>query len=487
MGCGSCGTKSGLPKGCNNNGACGVDGCGKLTVFDWLSNMRLPNGQKQFDFVEIRFKNDRKLYYKNENNIALSIGDVVAVEGNPGHDIGIVTLTGELVRIQMKKKQLSYQIEDAKKVYRKANQKDIETWHSFRERETQTMIDSRIIAKKLGLEMKISDVEYQGDGAKVTFYYTAEGRVDFRQLIKEYASKFGVRIEMKQIGYRQEAAKVGGIGSCGRELCCSTWLTDFRSVSTAAARYQQLSINSQKLAGQCGKLKCCLNYELDTYLDALNDFPTMDTKLLTVNGLANCVKIDVFKREMWFTYDEGSFMWYKFSLDDVKNFIHQNKQAKKLESLEDLSKNAEEKKPAFTDVIGEDSLERFERKNKRNNKSRNPKNKENPNQNQGQNNQQNNRRERKPQQPKNNQNQTNNQQNKPQDQQNQPRKKRPNNKSKSNQNNLNNNNNPVQNPQKKEEKQVKSQNEQVQNTVGEQQNSKPKKKFNRGPKNRKKD
>jgi cell fate regulator YaaT (PSP1 superfamily) len=368
MGCGSCGTSNGLPKGCNNNGACGTDGCGKLSVFDWLSNMQLPNGQEKFNFVEVRFKNDRKFYYKNENNISLNIGDVIAVEGSPGHDIGVVTLTGELVRIQMKKKNLSWTAEDVKKVYRKANQKDIETWQEFRDREKQTMVDSRIMAKNLNLEMKISDVEYQGDGAKVTFYYTAEGRVDFRQLIKDYAGKFGVRIEMKQIGYRQEAAKVGGIGSCGRELCCSTWLTDFRSVSTAAARYQQLSINSQKLAGQCGKLKCCLNFELDSYLDALNAFPSMESRFETEKGWTHCVKVDVFKREMWFAYEKGGIVWYKFSVDDIQEFLAMSAKGKKTEPLEDLAKNVEEAKPDFSDVIGEDSLERFERKEKQNRK-----------------------------------------------------------------------------------------------------------------------
>jgi len=368
MGCGSCGTSNGLPKGCNNNGACGTDGCGKLSVFDWLSNMQLPNGQEKFNFVEVRFKNDRKFYYKNENNISLNIGDVIAVEGSPGHDIGVVTLTGELVRIQMKKKNLSWTAEDVKKVYRKANQKDIETWQEFRDREKQTMVDSRIMAKNHNLEMKISDVEYQGDGAKVTFYYTAEGRVDFRQLIKDYAGKFGVRIEMKQIGYRQEAAKVGGIGSCGRELCCSTWLTDFRSVSTAAARYQQLSINSQKLAGQCGKLKCCLNFELDSYLDALNAFPSMESRFETEKGWTHCVKVDVFKREMWFAYEKGGIVWYKFSVDDIQEFLAMTAKGKKTEPLEDLAKNVEEAKPDFSDVIGEDSLERFERKEKQNRK-----------------------------------------------------------------------------------------------------------------------
>ena len=369
MGCGSCGTSnSGLPKGCNNNGACGTDGCGKLSVFDWLSNMKLPNGQEKFNFVEVRFKNDRKFYYKNENNISLNIGDVIAVEGTPGHDIGVVTLTGELVRIQMKKKNLTWEGEDIKKVYRKANQKDIETWQEFREREKQTMIDSRIMAKNHGLEMKICDVEYQGDGAKVTFYYTAEGRVDFRQLIKDYASKFAVRIEMKQIGYRQEAAKIGGIGSCGRELCCSTWLTDFRSVSTAAARYQQLSINSQKLAGQCGKLKCCLNFELDSYLDALNTFTSMEILFETETVWTHCVKVDVFKKEMWFAYERGGVVWYKFSVEDIQEFLAMSAKGIKTEPLEELAKNVEEVKPDFTDVIGEDSLERFERKEKQKSK-----------------------------------------------------------------------------------------------------------------------
>ena len=380
MACGSCGTSSsGLPKGCNNNGACGTDGCGKLSVFDWLSNMKLPNGQQPFNFVEVRFKNDRKFYYKNENNISLNVGDIIAVEGTPGHDIGIVTLTGELVRIQMKKKNLSWEGEDIKKVYRKANQKDIETWQEFREREKQTMIDSRIMAKNLDLEMKICDVEYQGDGAKVTFYYTAEGRVDFRQLIKEYASKFGVRIEMKQIGFRQEAAKIGGIGSCGRELCCSTWLTDFRSVSTAAARYQQLSINSQKLAGQCGKLKCCLNFELDSYLDALNHFPSIESKFETEKGSAHYVKIDVSKKEMWSAYEKGSVLWYKFSIEDVQEFLKINENGKKTDSLEDLAKTVVDTKPSFEDGIEEDSLERFERKEQQNKRKRIKVKKKNPN------------------------------------------------------------------------------------------------------------
>ncbi len=445
MGCGSCGTSNGLPKGCNNNGACGTDGCGKLSVFDWLSNMQLPNGQEKFNFVEVRFKNDRKFYYKNENNISLNIGDVIAVEGTPGHDIGVVTLSGELVRIQMKKKNLSWTAEDVKKVYRKANQKDIETWQEFRDREKQTMVDSRIMAKNLNLEMKISDVEYQGDGAKVTFYYTAEGRVDFRQLIKEYAGKFGVRIEMKQIGYRQEAAKVGGIGSCGRELCCSTWLTDFRSVSTAAARYQQLSINSQKLAGQCGKLKCCLNFELDSYLDALNTFPSMESRFETEKGWTHCVKIDVFKKEMWFAYDKGGIVWYKFSVNDIQEFLAMTAKGQKTEPLEDLAKNAEDAKPDFTDVIGEDSLERFERKEKQNKKRKRIKNNTNSENDKASANANNQR----PQPAKSKQpNERKDQANRPENKQG----KNPNQSKKNNQNRPNKNSNPNQNQQQNQPK-----------------------------------
>ncbi|SMC81375.1 PSP1 domain-containing protein [Moheibacter sediminis] len=375
MSCGSCGTSStGLPKGCNNNGACGVDsGCGKLPVFDWLSNMRLPNGQLAFNCVEVRFKNDRKQYYKNTNQLTLGVGDVVAVEAQSGHDIGVVTLTGELVRIQMKKRRLTEDSEDVRKIYRKANEKDLETWQGVQAKEKETMMKARRIAVNLGLEMKISDVEYQGDGNKVIFYYTAEGRVDFRVLIKEFASSFGVRIEMKQIGYRQEAAKVGGIGSCGRELCCSTWLTDFRSVNTTAARYQQLSINPQKLAGQCGKLKCCLNYELDSYLDALDHFPSMESTFETEKGTAVCVKIDVFKKEMWFTNETRGMNWHKFSVEQVQEFIALSKTGVKLEPLEDLAKELVEVKKEYVDVIEENSLERFEKKNRPRNRNFNKK------------------------------------------------------------------------------------------------------------------
>jgi len=256
MGCGSCATKDGQPKGCKNNGTCGTDGCNKLTVFDWLSNMSLPNGATPFDFVEVRFKNGRKEYFKNTEKLSLQIGDVVATQATSGHDIGLISLTGELVRIQIKRKKIpTSPPEEVRKIYRKASQKDIDIWQAARDKEEVMKVRARQLAIELRLEMKISDIEFQGDASKATFYYTAEQRVDFRQLIKDFAKEFNTRIEMRQVGFRQEAARLGGIGSCGRELCCSTWLTDFRTVNTSAARYQQLSLNPQKLAGQCGKLK----------------------------------------------------------------------------------------------------------------------------------------------------------------------------------------------------------------------------------------
>ena len=257
MSCTNCSTDAnGIPKGCKNNGSCGTGSCEKLTVFDWLSNMTLPTGHTKFNIAEVRFKNGRKHFFKNTKNLALAIGDLVAVETSPGHDIGTITLTGELVKIQMRKKKIAFDSDQVKQIYRKASQKDIDVWKAAREKEPEVQRKSRLIIGRLGLQMKLSDVEFQGDGNKATFYYTADDRVDFRQLIKELASTFRIRIEMKQVGLRQEAARLGGVGSCGRELCCSTWLTDFRSVTTSSARYQQLSLNPQRLAGQCGKLKC---------------------------------------------------------------------------------------------------------------------------------------------------------------------------------------------------------------------------------------
>lgn len=366
-----CGTKS--TTGCDQ-----VDTCGnsyKLNIFDWLSNVKAP--QNQCDFVEVRFKNDRKSFYHNVHKLSLHIGSVVTVESSPGHDTGVVSLTGELVRIQMRKKK--FQERNAPKIYRVATQKDIEIWQEARKREENIKLEARKIAQRLNLEMKITDVEFQGDGTKITFYYTAEGRVDFRQLIKEYAVAFRTKIDMKQIGYRQEASKVGGIGSCGRELCCSTWLTDFRSVNTNAARYQQLSINPLKLAGQCGKLKCCLNFELDSYVDALSHFPSSNTILDTEKGRAFCIKIDVFKRKMWFAYMENSMLWHELSIDEVKELISINKKGQKAPALEEFKNTDVASVPQTSDLIQENNIDRFEKKKQKPKKSKNkPERKETP-------------------------------------------------------------------------------------------------------------
>jgi cell fate regulator YaaT (PSP1 superfamily) len=377
MACTSCSTTDGgAPKGCKNNGTCGTDSCNKLTVFDWLSNMSLAGGQAPFDCVEVRFKNGRKEFYRNTEKSTLSIGDIVATEASPGHDIGIVTLTGELVKVQMKKKSVNPD-GDIAKIYRKASQKDIDIWSNSRDKEEPMKVRAREIAIRLQLQMKISDIEFQGDGSKATFYYTAEDRVDFRQLIKEFASAFSTRIEMKQVGFRQEASRLGGIGSCGRELCCSTWLTDFRSVNTSAARYQQLSLNPQKLAGQCGKLKCCLNYELDSYMDALKHIPDMETKISTEKGDAVCQKIDIFKGLMWFAYIGNFAQWHVLNVEEVKEIIDQNKQKIKVSSLEDFAIEIDkpEVEKTFQNAMGQDSLTRFDqpkKNNRKNNKRRRP-------------------------------------------------------------------------------------------------------------------
>ncbi|AWX44603.1 Protein tpl [Flagellimonas maritima] len=378
MGCSSCSTgKDGQPRGCKNNGTCGTDGCNKLTVFDWLSNMSLPNGQKPFDCIEVRFKNSRKEFFKNVDDIPLAIGDVVATQAKSGHDIGIVTLTGELVKVQMRKKKVAPDDGTIPKIYRKASQRDIDVWQKCRDKEAEIQKRSREIAISLKLQMKLSDVEFQGDGSKATFYYTAEERVDFRQLIKDMAKAFGIRIDMRQIGYRQEAQRLGGIGSCGRELCCSTWLTDFRSVSTASARYQQLALNPQKLAGQCGKLKCCLNYELDMYLEALKDFPPQDSKLLTDKGIAFCQKADIFKQTLWFSYKNEPANWHALGKEQVLEILSMNRKNEKVASLEDYAQDIiDEEKMVFENVVGQDSLTRFDRPKKRGrNKKKRRKNK----------------------------------------------------------------------------------------------------------------
>ena len=374
MACGSCGTgEDGKPRGCKSNGACTSGGCEKLSVFDWLSNMTLPGNETPFNIYEVRFKNGRKHFFKNTEKLSISMGDVVAVEGSPGHDIGVVSLGGELVKVQMKKRKVSIDSEEIKKIYRKASQRDIEIWEKARNRELETQKRGREILGRLGLKMKLSDVEFQGDGNKATFYYTAEARVDFRQLIKDLAGAFSIRVEMKQVGARQEAARLGGVGSCGRELCCSTWLTDFRKVTTSAARYQQLSLNPLKLAGQCGKLKCCLNFELDSYLDALNDFPKQEKILKTESGDAEFVKMDIFKKLLWYTYKENRSKWYKLSLEQVQEIIDLNNKNEVSIPLEDYESDIEEVVAVdFENVVGQDSLTRFDtpKKNRRRNRNK---------------------------------------------------------------------------------------------------------------------
>ena len=323
--------------------------------------MTLPSGQERFNIFEVRFKNGRKHFFKNTENLTISMGDVVAVESSPGHDIGVVSLAGELVKVQMKKRNITIDSEEINKIYRKATQKDIDIWQTARDKEEETQRKGREILGRLGLQMKLSDVEYQGDGNKATFYYTAETRVDFRQLIRDFASAFSVRVEMKQVGARQEAARLGGIGSCGRELCCSTWLTDFRKVTTSAARYQQLSLNPLKLAGQCGKLKCCLNFELDSYLDALKPFPKQELVLKTEKGEAVFVKMDIFKNFLWYTYKEESSKWFRLTLEHVLEIIELNKNNEKSASLEEYESEVEiPVKVSFEDAVGEDSLTRFD-------------------------------------------------------------------------------------------------------------------------------
>lgn len=385
MGCSSCSTAAttGTPAGCRSNGTCGTSGCNKLNVYNWLSDMVLPLGQKPFDIVEVRFKGSRKEYFRNINSLDIHVGDTVAVEGNPGHDIGEISMVGELVRFQLRKRGLKEDGPEIKQLYRVARDTDIEKFNEVKALEFDTMHGSRKAAISLGLKMKISDVEYQGDGKKATFFYTAEERVDFRELIKRLADQFKVRIEMRQIGMRQEAARLGGIGSCGRELCCSTWLTDFKVVSTSAARYQNLSLNPIKLAGQCGKLKCCLNYELDSYMDAVKDIPESNIKLQTGKGTMVHRKTDIFKRIMWYAVlpefkpgedrpFAGAEQWIPMSVERVNEIIALNKSGQRPEDVGALEFEDDEEELGYDDVVGQDSLTRMDRKKKKKKKKKKP-------------------------------------------------------------------------------------------------------------------
>jgi len=329
MSCSSCGT--GGTTGCQNNGHCSSGGCNKLNVFDWLSNMDIP-ALHRFDVVEVRFKNGRKDFFRNDKKLDIVTGDPVVVDVPGGHHVGYVSLQGELVRLQMSKKGIKDD-EEVKEVYRKASGRDMERWEEAKNRESSVLYRTREIVQEQKIGMKLTDVEFQADGTKATFYYSAEDRVDFRELIKMMATEFRIRIEMRQISLREEAGRIGGVGVCGRELCCSTWLSDFKTVSTQAARYQNLSLNPAKLSGQCGRLKCCLNYELDTYMEALKDIPELE-KLQTERGEARLQKTDIFRKIMWFGYEDDN-NWYSLDVKRVKEVLELNKKGKKPATLVD--------------------------------------------------------------------------------------------------------------------------------------------------------
>ncbi|MBN8864815.1 MAG: hypothetical protein J0H92_15690 [Sphingobacteriales bacterium] len=369
MGCSSCGTAKGSkPGGCKSNGGCSTGGCNRMNTYDWLHNLPMADVDMACRVIEVSFnKGSRKDFFRNPTLQQFEKGDMIAVEGVSGFDVGEVSLTGEIVRLQMKKRNVREDNPEMKKVLRVATDRDLDLMRQNKEREPEAVIRSRAIAKQLKLDMKISQVEMQADGRKATFFYIADGRVDFRELIKVYASEFKVKVEMRQIGARQEAGKVGGIGSCGRELCCSTWLTDFKSVNTAAARYQNLSINQTKLSGQCGRLKCCLNYELDTYLDALQHFPDNCDQIQVAKGNAYLIKKDIFKNLMWYTLPDSTKQ-YPLTIERVLKIKSLNKQGvipEELEAVDVTSNKPKEVEPEFVDVVGQISLRSLEKADKK--------------------------------------------------------------------------------------------------------------------------
>lgn len=383
-GCASCSsitTPEGKTAGCQNNGGCLTGGCNKLNVFDWLSNMDMPIADR-FDIIEVRFKNGRKDFFRNTEKIDLNTGDAVVVDVPNGHHVGYISLQGELVRLQMMKKSVANDNE-VKAIYRIASQRDLEKFTTVQNREDSTLYKTREIIQELKLDMKLTDVEFQADNSKATFFYSADDRVDFRELIKRLAGEFKIRVDMRQISLRQEASRIGGIGSCGRELCCSTWLTDFKSVSTSAARYQNLSLNPSKLSGQCGRLKCCLNYELETSMDALEDIPEVEKPLLTEKGEARLQKTDIFRKIMWFGYRDDN-NWHPVDAKRVKEIIELNLKGEKPATL---LVNLTDAEGTVSDTLNSD-LERLDKKyknkqsgsGKRKNKNRN-RNRNRPNRN----------------------------------------------------------------------------------------------------------
>lgn len=368
MGCGNCGTAGGKPSGCKSNGGCSSGGCNRLNVFDWLCNLPFNDPESNCKIVEVSFNNgSRKDYFYNTTLQHFEKGEYITIEGINGFDVGEVSLSGELVRMQLKKKNIKEDTAEFKKVLRRSSNTDLEKYKSSKAKERDILIKARAISRQLNLDMKLGEVELQADGKKATFYYIADDRVDFRELIKIYANEFRIKVEMRQIGARQEAGKVGGIGSCGRELCCSTWLVDFKSVNTTAARYQNLSINQTKLSGQCGRLKCCLNYELDTYLDALEAFPNNADSLQLNKGIATLIKKDIFRNLMWYTLTDSSKQ-YPLTIERVNEIKLLNSKGIKpdaLEAIELTTNKTKEPEPEFVDVVGQISLKSLDKREKK--------------------------------------------------------------------------------------------------------------------------
>jgi len=366
MGCGNCGT--GTPNGCKSNGSCGTNSCNRMNAYDWLVNLPMSDAAIACRVVEVSFNHgSRKDYFRNSTLQLFEKGDWIAVEGVSGFDVGEVQLSGEIVRIQLKKKGIDEFGSEMKRILRPATDRDLELLNQNKAREKDALIRTRAIARQLKLNMKVSQIEFQADGKKATFYYIADDRVDFRELIKVLAGEFRVKVEMRQIGARQESGKVGGIGSCGRELCCATWLTDFKSVNTAAARYQNLSINQTKLSGQCGRLKCCLNYELDTYLDALQGFPENADMLQVKRGNATLIKKDIFKNLMWYVLPDSNKQ-YPLTIERVRKIRSLNMQnviPEELEAVEVTSSKPKEVEPVFVDVVGHITLKSLEKNDKK--------------------------------------------------------------------------------------------------------------------------
>lgn len=378
MGCSSCG--SGSPSGCGDKGHCSTGGCNMRNTYDWISVLDIHD-PSEFNLVEVSFKKGaRKDFYINQHWTGAGTGDTVVVECDSGLDVGRISLSGELVRLQMKKKRTTID-RVSHKIIRKVNDRDLEKLSEARDLERPTLVRARVIARTLGLDMKLGDIEYQADKRKATFYYTANGRVDFRELVRSYAKEFKIKVEMRQIGARQESARIGGIGSCGRELCCSTWLSDFQSVNTSAARYQNIAINQTKLSGQCGRLKCCLNYELDTYMDALKDFPKNVDYIKTKKGKAALIKTDIFKGMMFYAYiGERRGPIVALDKDRVKEIKTMNKAGEFPDDLmsydQIMQESKTDKEIEFADVTGEIELPSI-KKNKRKKRRPNNRNKGN--------------------------------------------------------------------------------------------------------------